>query len=138
MQRLLVSESEYLSSTLDNWEGVIPLGFAFAGMTIFGDLLLRGESSVLLLRLSCFEIEEIGTVIEEAEWQLEAPEEREAHWVYPSLLGQLPTRTEGMIYHFVQPLGLGGVAEVSNVVLLPISQAHQGLRKLWNQVAQSQ
>ena len=135
MSIVLVGRKEFGTDISRLWETIIPADARLIGMTIFGDLILERADSVSLLRLSWFVMEEIGTVIDEVEWQLEAPSERGAHWVYPALVAQLPARPAGHIYHFVTPLGLGGHPLPTNVTLLPIEDAHRGMRSLWSQVA---
>jgi hypothetical protein len=131
---MLVPDSEYGREIEEIWAGVLPVDGRIAGMTLFGDLLIETCGATAVLRLSWLTLEEVDSVIEEVQWQLEAPLERGADWACPVAVSQLPERTLGSIYHFVQPLGLGGGASAQNVQLLSISQAHQGMRKLWNQL----
>ena len=130
----LVPAAEVPPNLSTLWNGVLAPETRVAGVTSFGDLILEASDKVQLLRLSWLEIEEIGTVLAEVMWQLEEPATRGAHWVYPSLLPLLPDRVPGEIYHFVQPLGLNGKETPDNVTLLPIAQAHSGMRSLWRQL----
>ena len=130
----LVPNEEFDRSIWELWQEQLPQANQ-VGMTVFGDLLLESSEGILLLRLSWFDFVEVGTVIEEAYWDLAKPPHKRPHWIYPELTAALPTRPRGLIYHFVQPLGMGGAASSRNVKLVPILDVHRGMKKLWEQVA---
>ena len=131
---MLIPPSEYSPEVGALWREFLPAQTNIFGMTAFGDLLLERPGSVVLLSLSWLSFLDIGTVVEEVQWQLEAPSERGAEWAYPALALSLPVRQLKQAYHFIHPLGLGGKPVQSNVTQLSIEQAHIGARKLWTQV----
>lgn len=126
----LVDKSEYAISEFDAWSWMTKGNGTPISLTVFGDWIYSSDNGIYLCSPTCSENYEIATVVEEIDWALEDVNER-APWLFPPLLHELEKdgviRERGKVFHFVQPLFLGGRVAKANIEQLNIPLYFQGM-----------